>query len=233
MVLFINCWFFDGYVSKSEIDDDSAIFVDCGIASLKSDDENKKFWILKEPLAIEVVKTVLSSQYKQPTEALIKYLAIGRLIDFNNKTVSEFVNEIHGNQSNLPEWTKEAVIKFKSYGNLEMFSRLDKALKNDLDVIDSFLYESTFSEYMLIPGQFMRPDGVYIGKLDQTYWTLLISAKILTENLSGKKIDEDKQSTDWKLMYYTKDIESEIKCNELRKKFDDMVHFESITYYPV
>ncbi|PKC62916.1 hypothetical protein RhiirA1_443667 [Rhizophagus irregularis] len=29
-----------------------AIFVDCGIASLKSDDENKKFWMVKEPLAI-------------------------------------------------------------------------------------------------------------------------------------------------------------------------------------
>ncbi|PKY24681.1 hypothetical protein RhiirB3_472116 [Rhizophagus irregularis] len=41
-----------GYVSKSEINDDSAIFVDCGITSLKSDDENKKFWMVKEPLAI-------------------------------------------------------------------------------------------------------------------------------------------------------------------------------------
>ncbi|PKY31844.1 hypothetical protein RhiirB3_419778, partial [Rhizophagus irregularis] len=69
MTLFINCWFFDGYVSKSEIDDDSAKLVDCGIASLKSD-KDEKFWQVKEPLAIDVVKIVLRSQYNKPTEPL-------------------------------------------------------------------------------------------------------------------------------------------------------------------
>ncbi|CAB4433125.1 unnamed protein product [Rhizophagus irregularis] len=39
-----------------------------------------------------------------------QYLAIGRFADFRFY------------QFNLPGWTKEAVIKFKSYGNLEMFS---------------------------------------------------------------------------------------------------------------
>jgi hypothetical protein len=73
---------------------------------------------VKEPLAIETVKNVLHSRYKSPTELLIKkifeelhhsvdyddksntfkgimwqYFVIGRLIDFKNKTVFDFVNE--------------------------------------------------------------------------------------------------------------------------------------------
>ncbi|CAG8599176.1 3171_t:CDS:2 [Funneliformis mosseae] len=114
MTLFINC---------REIDDDSAKLVDCGIASLTSD-KYKKFWQVKEPLAIETVKLVLHFQYKSPTELLInklfeelrhsvdyddnsntskgimwQYFVIGRLMDFKNKTVFDFVNEIYNNQS--------------------------------------------------------------------------------------------------------------------------------------
>jgi hypothetical protein len=63
-------------------------------------------------------------------------------------------------------------------------------LKNDLDVTDSFLYESTYSEYMLIPGQFMHQMESW-NKL-----TGLYLAKILTEKLSDKKINEDKKLTD-------------------------------------
>ena len=57
-------------MSRSEIDDVSAKLVDCGIATLKSVDNNK-FLMVKEPLAIETVKTVLSYRYNKPTEPLI------------------------------------------------------------------------------------------------------------------------------------------------------------------
>jgi hypothetical protein len=170
---------------------------------LKSD-KDKIFWQVKEPLAIETVKTVLHSRYKSPTELLInklfeelqrsvdyddnsntskdiiwQYFVIGKLMDFKNKTVFDFVNEIYENQSQLPEWTKEAIINIKSYGNLQMFFRLDETLKDDVDVINKFLSAPT--EYLLVPDQFMRPDGVYIGKFSLfTYWTLLISAKTYT-----------------------------------------------------
>lgn len=65
------------------------------------------------------------------------------------------------------------------------------------------------------------PDGVYIGKLSLTkYWTLLISAKIFGENLSGnKKVEEDKNSTEWNLMYHQKDS-PKVKCTILKEKFD-------------
>ncbi|CAG8587821.1 1995_t:CDS:10 [Rhizophagus irregularis] len=212
MILFINCWFFDGYVSESEIDDYSAKLVDCGIASLKSD-KDKIFWQVKEPLAIEVVKAVLFSRH---------HLVIGRLMDFNNKTVFEFVNEIYGyDQLYLPNWTKKAIIDIESYGNVQMFSQLDVKLKDDVDVIKSLLYESIFSKYMLVPGHLVRPDGIYISKLNiDTYWTLLISTKMYTSKLSGKGVDDDKNSTDWSLLYHKKN--GEVTCKNLKERLDDV-----------
>jgi hypothetical protein len=206
--------------------------------------ESKNFLQVKEPLAIETVKNVLHSRYKSPTELLIKkifeelhhsvdyddksntfkgimwqYFVIGRLIDFKNKTVFDFVNEIYDNQSHLPEWTKEAIINIKSYGNLQMLFWFDETLKDDVDVIEKFL--STPAPFVFVPGQFMRPDGVYIGKLGQyTYWTLLISAKMY--KLSGAEIDADKNSTDWSLMYHQRD--GKVKCTNLKKKFDGVIN---------
>ncbi|CAB4423386.1 unnamed protein product [Rhizophagus irregularis] len=159
MTLFIN-WFFDGYVSKSEVDDYSSKLVDCGIASLKSD-EDKKFWQVKEPLAIEVVK-------------------------------------------------------------LSFFP-------DDVDVIESLLYESRFSKYMLVPGHLVRPDGIYISKLNiNTYWTLLISVKMYTSKLSGKDVDDDKNSTDWSLLYHKKN--GEVTCKNLKQRLDELSCFLPIRY---
>jgi hypothetical protein len=178
---------------------------------LKSE-EGKKFWQVKEPLAIETVKVVLHSQYKPPTGPLIKklfeelrrsvyyadnsntskgimwqYFVIARLIDFKKTTVFDFVNEIYDSQPHLPEWTKRAIINIESYGNLHMLIRQDATLKDYVDVIEKFLSSSTPFKYVFAPGQSMRPDGVYIGKLDLcTYWTLLISAKMYTNKMSGK-----------------------------------------------
>ena len=50
-----------------------------------------------------------------------------------------------------------------------MFSQIDEILENDVDVIKKFLSSTTFSEYMLIPGQNMRPDGVYVHKLGDSH----------------------------------------------------------------
>ncbi|CAB5363383.1 unnamed protein product [Rhizophagus irregularis] len=221
MILFINCWFFDGYVSESEIDDYSAKLVDCGIASLKSD-KDKIFWQVKEPLAIEVVKAVLFSRSNTSKGIIWQYLVIGRLMDFNNKTVFEFVNEIYGyDQLYLPNWTKKAIIDIESYGNVQMFSQLDVKLKDDVDVIKSLLYESIFSKYMLVPGHLVRPDGIYISKLNiDTYWTLLISTKMYTSKLSGKGVDDDKNSTDWSLLYHKKN--GEVTCKNLKERLDDV-----------
>ncbi|CAB5160896.1 unnamed protein product [Rhizophagus irregularis] len=221
MILFINCWFFDGYVSESEIDDYSAKLVDCGIASLKSD-KDKIFWQVKEPLAIEVVKAVLFSRSNTSKGIIWQYLVIGRLMDFNNKTVFEFVNEIYGyDQPYLPNWTKKAIIDIESYGNVQMFSQLDVKLKDDVDVIKSLLYESIFSKYMLVPGHLVRPDGIYISKLNiDTYWTLLISTKMYTSKLSGKGVDDDKNSTDWSLLYHKKN--GEVTCKNLKERLDDV-----------
>ncbi|PKB98129.1 hypothetical protein RhiirA5_465643 [Rhizophagus irregularis] len=247
MTLFINCWFFDGYVSKSEIDDDSAKLVNCGIASLKSD-KDEKFWQVKEPLAIDVVKIVLRSQYNKPTEPLIEkllyelrqsayysniskgfiweYLVIGRLMDFNGKTVSEFVNEIYGDdQPHMPDWAGEAIIDIESYGDLKMLSRLDAKLKDDVDVIESLLYESKFSKYMFKPGHLVRPDGIYIRKLDRvTYWTLLISAKMYTDKLSGTDVNDDQRSTNWNLLYHKKNGEANPKCYKKKERLNDVCH---------
>ncbi|CAB4381252.1 unnamed protein product [Rhizophagus irregularis] len=247
MTLFINCWFFDGYVSKSEIDDDSAKLVDCGIASLKSD-KDEKFWQVKEPLAIDVVKIVLRSRYNKPTEPLIEkllyelrqsayysntskgfiweYLVIGRLMDFNGKTVSEFVNEIYGDdQPHMPDWAGEAIIDIESYGDLKMLSRLDAKLKDDVDVIESLLYESKFSKYMFKPGHLVRPDGIYIRKLDRvTYWTLLISAKMYTDKLSGTDVNDDQRSANWNLLYHKKNGEANPKCYKKKERLNDVCH---------
>ena len=100
--------------------------------------------MVNEPLAVKTVNNVLGFKYNHPTEALInkllfelnqyigasnldksitakgfawQYLILGRLIDFNDKTVYEFVNEIYSNQLQLPDWTKDAVISIKSYGS--------------------------------------------------------------------------------------------------------------------
>ncbi|CAG8450643.1 15283_t:CDS:2, partial [Funneliformis caledonium] len=111
-------------------------------------------------------------------------------------TVFDFVNEIYGNQSHLPEWTKEAIINIKSYGNLQMFFQHDETLKDDVDVINKFLSTSTLLEYVFVPGQYMRPDGT--------------------------DIDNDKKSTDWGLMYHQKD--GKVKCTSLKKKFDGVIN---------
>ncbi|PKK74160.1 hypothetical protein RhiirC2_307428 [Rhizophagus irregularis] len=143
-------------------------------------------------------------------------------MDFNNKTVFEFVNEIYGyDQLYLPNWTKKAIIDIESYGNVQMFSQLDVKLKDDVDVIKSLLYESIFSKYMLVPGHLVRPDGIYISKLNiDTYWTLLISTKMYTSKLSGKGVDDDKNSTDWSLLYHKKN--GEVTCKNLKERLDDV-----------
>ena len=82
---------------------------------------------------------------------------------------------------------------------------------------------------MFVSGQFMHPDGVYIGKWDRnSYWTLLISAKMFTSKLLGVEI---KKSTDWSLLYHQKD--GKIKCTKLKGKLNAInlpiaVHFEFI-----
>jgi hypothetical protein len=243
--------FFDGYVSKSEIDEYSAKLVDCGIASLKSD-KDIKFWQVKEPLAIEVVKIVLFFRYNKPTEPMIEKLihelrrsvyyndssntskgiiwqclVIGRLIDFKNKTVYEFVSKIYGDQPHLPDWTKETIINIESYGNNQMFSRLDAKLKDDVDIIENLLNYSRFSKYLLVPElpkHLVRPDGIYSILVSWmfTIWTLLLSTKMLTDNLSGDDI-ADKRSTDWNLLYYKKNGEEIIKnCEGLRQRLDNV-----------
>ncbi|CAG8599196.1 3172_t:CDS:1 [Funneliformis mosseae] len=104
-----------------------------------------------------------------------------------------------------------------------MFFRHDEILKDDVDVINKFLSTSTPLEYVFVPGQYMRPDGVYIGKLSlYEYWSLLISAKMYTNKLSGTDIDNDKKSTDWGLMYHQKD--GKVKCTNLKKKFDGVIN---------
>ncbi|CAG8601063.1 5253_t:CDS:2, partial [Rhizophagus irregularis] len=70
---------------------------------------------------------------------------------------------------------------------------MGQTLKNDLDVTDSFLYKSTYSEYMLIPGQFMHQMASILESWNKL--TGLYLAKMLTEKLSDKKINEDKKLT--------------------------------------
>lgn len=76
------------------------------------------------------------------------------------------------------------------------------------------------------------PVNLYWKVGEPTYWILLISAKILTKNLSSNEVNKNKQSIDWNLMYYPKDIKSKIKCNELRKRFNNMcksfIHYSSL-----
>ncbi|PKY39458.1 hypothetical protein RhiirA4_226483 [Rhizophagus irregularis] len=74
---------------------------------------------------------------------------------------------------------------------------------------------------MLVPGHLVRPDGIYISKLNiDTYWTLLISAKMYTSKLSGKDVDDDKNSTDWSFLYHKKN--GEVTCKNLKERLDDV-----------
>ena len=227
------------------MDDESSKLVDCGIALLKKSN-SKKYVVVNEPLAIETVNNVLALKYNRPTDALIKklfaeleksifaadfdksntskgiawqYLVLGKLMDFNDKTVFDFVNGIYSNSPRLPDWTKSAIINIKSYGNLKILSWIDNTLENvkdDVDVIQKFL-QGLIQNYVLVPSQKMRPDGIYISKLNMSkYWTLLISAKVYTENLSGEKVEMDKRSTNWDLTYYQKD------GTKLKEKFNNV-----------
>jgi hypothetical protein len=160
------------------------------------------------------------------------------LIDFNGNTVYDFVNKIYSNQTQLPDWTKDAIINFKSYGNKNMLSMLDNVLENvkdDVDIVKELLWGFTLDNYFLIPSSAMRPDGLYIGKCDswnlKSYWTFLVSMKMLSENLSGNKVEDDKRSTDLDLAYYETNGEK-VNCSKLKKKLDNaregLVHRGSI-----
>ena len=63
-----------------------------------------------------------------------QYLAEAGLMEFNNKTVAEFVKTIYNDEifcvdkntenlekTNLPEWTNKAIIDIESYGNSTCF----------------------------------------------------------------------------------------------------------------
>ena len=59
---------------------------------------------------------------------------------------------IYNNQSQLPNWTKSAIINIKSYGNLKMLFWLNNTLKNmndDVDVIQKLL-QGLISNYIII-----------------------------------------------------------------------------------
>jgi hypothetical protein len=169
-----------------------------------------------------------------------QYLAQAKLMSFNGSTVADFVHTIYDDdnifeiggirKTNLPEWTNKAIINIKSYGNLEKLSwqLRDKfgKFKDDVEFIVMLLGNPTNREYMLDPNIIMRPDGVYIGNnIDHNddYWTLLISAKMYGSPLSGKGVNNDKRTTEWKYVYY-EDSESEnthqIKKYLIKRRLD-------------
>ena len=222
---------------------------------------SNKFLEIKEPLVVEVINTVLYSKYKCPTKALIKnliselqekiadsnfdtsdtakglvwqYLVLARLIDFKGETVYDFVNKFYNNQTQLPDWTEDAIINIELYGNKTILSMLDNALKDvkdDVDVVKKLLWESTKNK-LLVPSPAMRPDGLFIGKCDlNTYWTFLTSAKFHSKNLSSNDFETDLRSTDWKLVYCQVNGEK-VNCPNLKEKLEtvceEFVHCGSI-----
>ena len=163
-----------------------------------------------------------------------QYLVLARLIDFKGETVYDFVNKFYNNQTQLPDWIKDAIINIESYGNKTILSMLDNALKDvkdDVDVIEKLLWGSTKNK-LLVPSQAMCPDGLLIGKCGiNKYWTLLTSEKFLSKNLSGRDIEANLRSTDWKLVYYQVNGEK-VNCHKLKEKLDivckEFVHCGSI-----
>ena len=258
--LFIGCQFFGGYVSRYEVNDRERKLIDSGIARLS--ENNKKSLVIDEPLAVEVVKSVLLLKNQKPDEVLLQrltaelkrkatnvsdtskghtwqYLAQAKLMSFNDRTVADFVHTIYGDdifeiggtrKTNLPEWTNKAIINIKSYGSLEKLSwqLRDKfgKFKDDVMFIEMLLENPKNREYMLDPNIIMRPDGVYIGNnIDHIddYWTLLISDKMYGSPLSGRGVNYDKRTTDWKYVYYEDsegDNTPQIKKHIIRKKLD-------------
>jgi hypothetical protein len=258
--LFIGCQFFGGYVTRHEVDDREIKLIDSGIAHLL--ENNKRSLVIDEPLAVEVVKTVLLPIYKKPGEALLQkltaelkrkatnvsdtskghtwqYLAQAKLMSLNCRTVADFVHTIYDDdifeiggirKTNLPEWTNKAIINIKSYGDLEKLSwqLRDKfgKFEDDVEFIEMLLGNPTNRKYMLDPSIIMRPDGVYIGNNiyhNDDYWTLLFSAKMYGSSFSGKDINHDKRTTEWKYAYY-EDGESEnthqIKKHVIKGRLD-------------
>ena len=99
-------------------------------------------------------------------------------------------------------------------------------LEDDVKFIEILLRNPTYREYMLDPNIMMRPDGVYIGNsIDHIddYWTLLISNKMYGSPLSGRGVNCDKRTTNWKYVYYEDsegDNTPQIKKHIIRKKLD-------------
>ncbi|CAB5390881.1 unnamed protein product [Rhizophagus irregularis] len=268
--LFVNCWFFGGYMASYEINDHKIFLIENGIAHLLKN--NKSFLAIDEPLSVDAVKKVLLPIYKRPDVAILQkliaelkrnatkkldtskgatwqYLAQAGLMNFNEKTVADFVHTIYGDdivfeiggikKMNLPEWTNKAIIKIESYGDLEKLSwKLHDKFEDDVKLIEMLLGNPTNRVYMLNPNPIMRPYGVYIGNnIDHIddYWTLLISVKIYEGLFSGKSVSNNKRTTDWNYVYYEDDEDEnthQIKKHVIRRKLDTMrnkyVHHGSI-----
>ncbi|CAG8470689.1 11402_t:CDS:2 [Funneliformis mosseae] len=257
-VLFVNCWFFGGYVSRHEVVDRSRRLIDSGIARLVEND--KKSMVIDELITVDVVKTVLLPKFIRPDESLLQkltaelkrnatkisdtskgatwqYLAQAGLMRFNEKSVADFVHTIYDyeifeiggiKKTNLPEWANKAIINIKSYGDLDKLSwQFQDKINDDVDFISLLLESPKDRKYMLEPSAVMRPDGVYIGNnisdSGDDYWTLLISAKIYGIPLSGKGVDIDKRTTDWRYVYYDNSEDGnthQIKKHIIRGRLD-------------
>ena len=191
--LFVDCWFFGGYIPSHEICPRERNLIEADIAHLL--ENNKKSLAIDELLSVNVVKKILLPMYKSPDRAILEklvaaikrdaaktdtskdatwqYLAQAGLMKFNERTVADFVHtiyddnifEIGGNKkTKLPEWTNKAIIKIESYGDLEKLSwKLRGKFENDVEFIEMLLRNPTNRVYMLDPNIIMRPDGVYIG----------------------------------------------------------------------
>ncbi|CAB4491594.1 hypothetical protein RhiirA5_418499 [Rhizophagus irregularis] len=258
--LFVNCWFFGSYMASYEINDHKIFLIENGIAHLLKN--NKSFLAIDEPLSVDAVKKVLLPIYKRPDVAILQkliaelkrnatkksdtskgatwqYLAQAGLMNFNEKTVADFVHTIYGDdivfeiggikKMNLPEWTNKAIIKIESYGDLKKLSwKLHDKFEDDVKLIEMLLGNPTNRVYMLNPNPIMRPYGVYIGNnIDHIddYWTLLISVKIYEGLFSGKSVGNNKRTTDWNYVYYEDDEDEnthQIKKHVIRRKLDTM-----------
>lgn len=226
---------------------------------------------MAEPIAIRVVNNVLGRRFSKPSLVLLnhlfdklltksnasdtskgkawEYLILGRLLDYNEKSIQEFICSFYNegqvcdsdfNIVSLPAWTHNAILKVSSYGNAEMFSRQQNSdsVMDDVDVIHKLLLSPDDRRFILQPCNIMRPDGLYIGEVDQVprrYWTLLFSAKFFSSSMSSDKtIGEDLTSTDWDRAFYTKDGGTKFsgliaKLNNARSHFDHIgslrIHF--------
>ena len=115
-----------------------------------------------------------------------------------------------------------ATFNVKSFWDADMLSlQCGESYKDDVDIIALWLASPEYREYILQPANIMRPDGLHIGLIDghhpSRYWTLLLSAKFHSDPMSGQDtINQDKNSTDWRLAYYTKKLETTF-CNMVDK----------------